>query len=308
MKLGIKVSAKKSSIDDLNATNPAMAEVWFDVHRANEYTELFDALKRRGIDVGLHFWGATADGLWANIAYPQKELIALSMDMIKKTIDIAAQNSFVYVNIHPGCSAKVAIDLASGVARPASKPINLDSSIKLFIENATELHDYANTRNVVLTVETVPMRSTDFWNDQGRRKDSDHIINLHELPTEAIVACAAKGLWVANDFGHTSANIITDNSNKVWVYLKKITHKIAAQTRLIHLNFILEPFNGTDIHDMLDNPLLETNRSVPNKNQMIELLKLFKDRDDVWVLTEPREDHVRNYFLAKKIIEQAAEI
>lgn len=308
MKLGIKVGPNKTSVKDITATHPQMAEVWFDVNRANEYTELFDALKREGCDVGLHFWGATKEGLWANIAFRNKQLTDISMNFMRSTIDIAARNGFQYVNIHPGCAAKVAVDLINGSARAISEPIDFDLSTTLFLDNTLKLDKYAKAKNVILTIETVPARATDFWNDQERRKQSDHIVNLYELPVGAIVEAARNGISVTNDFGHTAASIIDNDPGRVWSHLLETTDRLLPQTKLIHLNFIIEPFNGTDIHDSLDNQVLDTDQAVPNKKQIITLLKKFNQRDDVWILSEPANDHVKNYFLAKKLLEEASQI
>jgi len=38
---------------------------------------------------------------------------------------------------------------------------------------------------------------------------------------------------------------------------------------------------------------------------MIELLKLFRGRHDVWILTEPNDRHAQNYVLAQHILTQA---
>ena len=55
----------------------------------------------------------------------------------------------------------------------------------------------------------------------------------------------------------------------------------------------------------LDNPIIETSAAIPNKNEMIELLKLFKNRQDVWILVEPKDDHIKNFRLAQKLLDQA---
>lgn len=110
MTLGIKVGPDKQSFLDVAQTNAPFTEVWFNIARADEYTELFGELKRRKMQVGLHFWGALPDGTRTNIAYPDPYLINESLSMMKKTIDIAAYHQFQYVNIHPGCAARVGID------------------------------------------------------------------------------------------------------------------------------------------------------------------------------------------------------
>lgn len=297
MILGIKVGPDKQSLLDLALTQAPFAEVWFNINRADDYNELFAELKRRKMQVGLHFWGALPDGTYANIAYPDNAVLDQSLAMMKQTIDIAAQNGFQYVNIHPGSRAIVAVDLLKAQFRLKSKPVDLAVSAALCIENSLDLHTYATRKGVIFTVETVPNRIT---NDS--RENS---VNIFELPICAIEELAGKGVSIANDFGHTAATLITENPNSIWQHLKGKTTSLLQYTRLIHLGYTIPPYNGTDFHDHLDNPLFLTFQAIPNKQQTIELLKLFKNRDDVWILVEPNGRHAENYFLAQKILAEA---
>lgn len=302
MKLGIKVGPREDSIRDLDATNPAMAEVWFNITKAADYEALFADLRKRHIDVGLHFWGMLPDGTAPNLAYPDQTLINESLRLMRQTIDIAAQNHFQYVNIHPGAATKYSINFNADPSWIVlSEPAEMTHCIELFLNHATTLSTYAADRGVVFAIETVPSRVPRDFSGRNRA----HAINIHELPAEAIIQAATLGLFVANDFGHTSSAIITDDTTVIWNYLCDVTKKLASQTRLIHLGFLLPPYNGTDIHDHLDNPLLETNQAIPNTQQIIELLRLFKNRDDLWMLCEPNGQHIKNYFLAQKLVKQA---
>ncbi len=307
MTLGIKVGPQKQSFIDLAQTNAPFAEVWFNISRADDYAELFAELKRRRMRVGLHFWGALPDGTWTNLSYPDAHLVESSMSLIRQTIDIAARHNFQYVNIHPGCAARVGIDFDATRMELRSAPIPFTHAIPLFVENATKLHEYARDRGIVFTVETVPSRVVIGWYDDAARNDPTKIMNVYELPVEAIEAAAKAGIWVANDFNHTAA-IVQSDPKALWRHLWDKTVALVPRTRLIHLGFLTPPFNGTDFHNTLDNPILDTNQSVPNKTQMMELLRLFNDRDDVWVLTEPKDNHTKNYFLAQKILEEALKI
>ncbi|MBI5620330.1 hypothetical protein HY949_00950 [Candidatus Gottesmanbacteria bacterium] len=304
MILGIKVGLQKQSFLDITQTNAPFAEVWFNISQADDYTELFDVLKSRRMQVGLHYWGALEDGTWTNIAYPDTALIKRSVSMMQLAIDIAASHGFQYVNIHPGCAARVGIDFHRHQMDLRSSLIPLEQSIPLFVENARSLHTYAQKRGVVFTVETLPSRVVKGWHDDAARKNPAMIMNVHELPIAALEAAFAAGLWIANDFCHTAA-IPSDNLNDLWKHLKTKTVMLAPRTRLIHLGFVTPPFNGTDIHNMLDPKLLDCDDAMPNKQQMLELLGVFKNRKDVWILTEPKDGHAENYLLAQNILAEA---
>lgn len=301
--LGIKVGPQQQSFLDLALTRTTFAEVWFNISRANDYAELFDELKRRKVQVGLHFWGVLAGGISAGFGYPDQSILNRSADLVKKTIDIAARNKFQYVNIHPGSRAIVKIDLERMDYPYVSKPIDLKQSQSIFLEEVAKLHEYANDRGIVLTVETVSrlLSKTDWYNPEARLNPLD----IYQLPVASIQAAGTCDVAVANDFVHTATNTTLDDPQDIWKFLYKTTQSLAPATRLIHLGFLVPPYNGTDFHDHLDNPLFQTNQAIPNYHQLGELLKLFQNRDDVWILVEPNGRHVENYFLAQKILEEA---
>lgn len=302
MKLGIKVSSDPQSGPNLDATHAQAAEVWFNVRKTDDYKDLFEDLKKRKIDVGLHYWGALPDGTWTNLAYPDTLLISETKRLMKQTIDITASYGFKYVNIHPGSRSKVGIDFEKQSFHLMTEPVALKQSISLFMENALELHAYAQTRGITFTIESVPMRITQGWyTADARQKPMD----IYELPVQVLIDAASHGLNIANDFTHTAANCISDSRAAVWDFLQSMTKRLVGSTKLVHLGFIIPPYNGTDFHDVLSNPLLETDQAIPNKLNMIELLQNFQNRDDMWIITEPKQDHVGNYFQAKEILTQS---
>jgi hypothetical protein len=303
MKLGIKVGPQKSSIPDLEATHAPFAEVYLDINRLDEYTGLFNYLKNHHIETGLHYWASLKDKICSNIAYPDSEILKESQQLIQKTIDIADKFGFQYVNIHPGSRSLVRFDMTNQVFELLTKPIPTEESINIFLENATRLDAYAKSKNVDLTIETVPIRVTnEYW---IKPRNEQIPINVYELPIEALFRAKEKGLNIANDFGHTAASIDSQNSDLIRKHLDVSTIRLANQTKLIHLGFIAKPYNGTDFHDSLTNPVLETDQAIPNKKQMIQLLHIYPKNQKIWILVEPNASHIENYFAAKKLLESA---
>ncbi len=289
MKLGIKIAPGNAWQRDIEATHPAMVEIWYNAGRPDDYNEMFSYLADKNIDVGLHFWGQDENGM----------LAATSSPLMRRTIDIAARHTCVYVNIHPDLYAHLAVNLETLRIRVAAPEEDHNKVNERFLRNVESLRAYADTKHVVLTVETVPMRDTPNWKPH---RDRTRVIDTHQMPMDILVDLSRRGVSIANDFSHTACNRISENPNAIWKYLFKTTKDLAPATRLIHLGFIVPPYNGVDFHDCLDNPVLDTPDAIPNRNQMVELLKLFKNRDDVWILVEPKENHVKNYTLAQKII------
>jgi sugar phosphate isomerase/epimerase len=303
MLLGIKVGPQKTSIPDLIATGAPFCEVYLDINRLNEYDDLFDYLKTNRIETGLHYWASVSDKIWSNIAYPDNRIINESMSLIQKTIDIAQKSGFVYVNIHPGSRALVRFDMINQTFDLIKDPVPLNQSISLFLENAAKLDAYAKARNIVLTIETVPARVTNYYWQKPRSEQTP--INVYELPVEALYRAQNLGISIANDFGHTAASIVTDNLEAIRRHLFEASKMLARSTRLIHLGFVAAPFNGTDFHDTLTNPVLDTDAAIPNKNQMFDLFKIFPENQKIWILVEPNASHVENYFAARKLLLKA---
>ncbi len=302
MKLGIKVSLNRNSASEIAATHPAMAEVWFDATRADDYSNLFSYLKREPMEVGLHYWGALQSGLLTNIAYPDPSITKPSLALMCATIDTAAQNRFAYVNIHTDMQILLNVNFNTMNVSVASKPAKTDICIANFLDNVSKLKTYADSRGIMLTVETVPQRDTTIWRSN---RDRTQVVTFYQLPITVQLHLGALGFAIANDFGHTACNMISDDRNKVWRFLYDTTKTLSTATHLIHLSFVVAPYNGVDNHDTLANPVLDTSDAIPNKQEMIKLLKLFKNRNDVWILVEPKTDHVKNYFLARGILEKA---
>jgi hypothetical protein len=218
---------------------------------------------------------------------------------MKATIDVAARNHFAYVNVHTDMRALLNVNFTTMSVSVASEPADLAVCTRIFFENIAILKKYADDRGVLLTIETVPQRDTTDWSVTRARSG---IIDLKQLPITVQLELGKRGFSIANDFCHTACNMISDDRGAIWTFLYDTTKALAPATRLIHFGFVVPPYNGVDLHDSLDNPVLDTADAIPNKKQMIELLKLFGNRDDVWILVEPKENHVKNYFLAQKII------
>lgn len=300
MTLGIKVGPQKQSFDDLESTQAPFCEVWFNAGKKDDYSSMFDVLKSKHIQVGLHFWGHLDDHTWTNIAYPDNRVITASMKMIQETIDIAYTHKFQYVNIHPSNYALSSINFDTQTFERLTEPASVSLCQDTFFENATQLQTYATERNIVFTLETVPLLDTNGWGGNSPRLNP---INLYAPDNSLIVKASTMGFTIANDFGHTSCSVQSTDRSVVWQSLERLTHRLFTQTRLLHLAYIIPPYNGTDYHAHLDAPEFDTTAAVPNKSEMLELLKLFKDRDDVWALVEPDKRHVENYFYAQKMLE-----
>ena len=302
MKLGIKIAPGKNRYQDIEKTHAEFVEVWYNANKPDDYEDLFSYLKNYAPESGLHFWGAIDTGVLATLAYPDPDIIKQSIRLIEKTIEIAAQNTFSYVNIHPGTRALVTMDFETQACTLKSPPKKTGECEQIFLENADSISHFARENGVVLTIESVPPKTANRWLATGSR---DTVIDLGELPLTTLLTAVDRGAWFTNDFGHTAANFDQSAPETIYPMLYDVSKKYASHTKLIHIGFLAPPYNGTDFHDSLDNPLLKTNATVPNNKQLVELLALYNDRDDVFALVEPHGNHIKNYFLAHALTTKA---
>ncbi len=286
----------------LPQTKAPFAEVYFRIDKQGEYTDMFNLLKAKGVQAGLHFWGVLENNILYNLAYPDERIQSQTLKLIKETIDIASVHKLKYVNVHPGNYRQVYIDLNTNRYLKYISPVSQETGNKVLFENTKILHKYALKKNIIYTTETVPQKDNSIWyNEETRLKP----IDIGYVDNETVVELAQKGFYIANDFGHTICGLITEDRTILYDYLYKITTQLLLQTKLIHANTTRPPFTGVDTHNGLTDEDFSQN-VLPDKNQLIDLLKLFKQKD-IWVLNEPLENHEQNYIILKNIIDQIEE-
>lgn len=305
MKLGIKVGLKGDSEKDLAETQPDFCEVWFDAGRIPEYDNLFASIKKYSKTAGLHFWGALDDKTLANLAYPDNKILTTSVQMVKNTIDTAAKHNFWYVNIHPGAARLTKVDFEKEDMHPYTEAVSFEKSAEILGEQLEILTNYAHQSGVELLIESVPMRYIGHpWHGtEGRDTPIDgaelpvsHLTKLLDLPW----------LYFTNDLGHTGANIISDSRDPILEYLQTTTHKLASKTKLLHVSYLIPPYNGSDYHGCLYYDEFKTHTAIPNYDEVKQLLKPFVHRPDVGALCEPEKDHPRNFQILKQLVEESS--
>ncbi len=299
----MKAGPDQKAIDNLKRVRPFFCEIWYNADKPEMYADIFAETHRLGIETNLHFWGSIPDGTMVNLSYPDNDIRTQSKIRIKQTIDIAAINKSHYVNIHPGSRAHMRMNLTDMSFQVLTKPADTNASNHVLVESLSELGKYAASRYVALTIETVPPYNT--IDNEASRTPANRIPIYQPDSQSVLQAVLDSKTALANDFGHTAAQIISDDRQKVWRNLLTFTEKAAPVTQLIHMGFLVPPFNGTDYHNTLENPVFTSGQALPNYSETIQLLKFFKNRSDVRILVEPDGDHLTNYYAAKKLLKNA---
>jgi hypothetical protein len=293
MILGFKTGPKnfptgQEIVSDLGAS---MCEVWFNVNKHEEYKEMISWLQKNNVAIGLHYWGVVDGKIKPNLATQDEHVRNETLQQIRQTIDIGADIGCVYVNIHPGAQAIETIDFTNWEQTMTSDPITTkELATELLLLACNELHEYALTKNVLLTIESIPAR------EARRDTDREHIYDPGNASLVTMERIAQEGMWVANDITHGGSHaFITESStDAAWEKFMEFSTRTQNQTRLLHINTVTPPYNGTDSHDGITAEDFQK-ETFPTKEGMIEFLTLFKNRNDVYTVPEPKENPAENY-------------
>lgn len=302
MKLGIKVGLRSDWKNDLLATRPDFCEIWFDSRKINDYEALFSFLKNEHIPAGIHFWGATPDGTLCNLAYPDKDILQTSRNLARITLEKATSQNALYVNFHPCGKLLSRVDFEKEEFTPYTNVSLLTKSLSILNESFTDLAYLSNKLGVILTLESTPQLALgNPWTGKQGRKNPISIgeFLVHEIEP---LFSEINDLYFANDFGHTCGNVVTNDRQVVFDTVANIARRLAFKTKLLHVSYIIPPYNGTDYHGCLYYDEFRTDIAIPNHYEMLTLLKLFKNRPDVFALVEPEKDHPRNFQALKQLV------
>lgn len=301
MKPGIKIGLPNWR-KRLERSQAAYVEVYFMVSQFKEYQAMFSYLEKKKIRFGLHFWAKLKNNYMPNLVFKGK-VAGESCELIKQAIDIAARAGAHYVNIHPGSFRLKKVDFTSRKIVVNHQQADFAEGKKEFFKNAKMLNNYAKKKGVLFLIETVCKREAADWSGQeNSRLKTQNALNVN---SQTLYELAKKeNIFLNNDFGHTLTETISDDRKKIFRNLFLSTKKLAPFTKLIHSNTTPPPFNGTDAHGGLLESDFE-NKVLPSKTEIIKLFKIFKDREDVWLVPEPLKSHVANFKALKKLIKEA---
>lgn len=280
-----------------------MCEVWFNVLKEDEYREMFAWLQKHGVKIGLHHWGLARGNLKTNLSTNAADVREETLRQMRRTIAIGAALGAVYVNVHPGARSLEEINFeAQTQALVEGSETPTREGEGLLLEGAAELHQYARGRDVLFLIETLPAREAVQYDLREGSYDPGN-------PSLALMTkLTQQGILLANDLTHTAAQIAMEDSSReeMWQRLREFTGRMAPATRLLHVNTVREPFDGRDSHDGLL-PEDFAQRVFPEREHIVELLKIFRGRDDVYAVPEPPLEKTRENFLAlREIAEEAA--
>lgn len=301
LKPAIKIGPKDWR-EKLVQSKAQYCEVWYRVDQPEKYSDMLAYLSQHNIKAGLHFWGMLDHNMFPNIAYPDQHILTSTIKQIEQCIDVAAQHQCHYVNIHSGNRIMLTIDFTNQtlLPAPAYKKISLAKAAKVQTDTISQLHRYAASREVLLLTESIPQQVFPGWNNLDNRL---HPIPQYPVDLKLLFSMIQKHNFnFTNDISHTFCDQYDQPLTVLWRALVQNTKRFAPYTKLIHLNTLIPPYNGTDSHHGITPNDFSIAGIFPTRIKLIQLLKMFRQRDDVWIVNEPHHDHVDNFFALQRLL------
>lgn len=287
MNIGFKTGPKNwESEGRALAAEAAVCEVWFDVRRDKEYREMLAELAHQEVRVGLHHWGLVDGKYKTNLATNVRNVREATIEQIKRTIDRGADIDCGYVNAHPGARWLEEQQFSPWRQKlvPGSET-EAKEARELFLMAVEELQTYAADRGVLLTMETLPAREVKFGHGQR-----DAVYDPGNMSLEVLEEMVQSGGWLANDITHTIGQLAVQENDRAFMRqeLLAFSRRVAEGTRVLHVNTVSPPFNGTDSHDGITPE--DFDRGVfPDSSEVRDWLAVFSGRGDVFVIPEPQD-------------------
>jgi sugar phosphate isomerase/epimerase len=274
--------------------NPHVCELWFDVTKADMYDDMIAWLQNHNVHIGLHHWGVVYGQYKTNLATRDKAIRDTAIQQIKDTIDIGARLECAYVNAHPGAQYVERINLDNFSQELVTEnKTEQEESEKLLLEAAQLLQEYAQDRGVLFTIETLPGAEAPI----AHQRQSVYVPG--NAPLDVMERIGTQGGHIANDITHTAGQVALDatSPDAIWEGIVDFTKRTHTFTNVLHINTVSPPFNGSDSHEGITGQEFAQG-NFPSRQQIKQFLSFFKDRDDVFVIPEPRAGTMQENYRA----------
>ena len=308
MRLGIKIGPQNWGPKLENDLSIRFAEVFFDLERAAAYPPMFAWLREHGIYAGLHASTALPRGVAPNLVIADRAVRRASSDLIRRTIEVAAERDMHYVVFHPGSYQVLQVVRDRSCLIGERTEPHLGNA--LLRREVLSLAAYARACGVQLLAENLP--ACDYLTYQPL--DRAQVVAPGFVSWTVLRALGQDGVGLCVDVGHLYAemmaafpigNTVPDVQAVKWFSkVMAATRTLVPYARHIHLSTTIPPWNGSDSH----NGFLDADYALgalPTREQIADWLRLFDGRD-VLAIPEPSGDsgvHLDNYAILKKMME-----
>ena len=302
MHLGIKVGPDNWREKLLNGLSVRHVEVYHNFTMTEDYAPLFAWLRAHRVEGRLHASTPLPGGIMATLGTADAAIRSASVDLHKRTIDVAAENELDGVVVHSGAYLIPRIHRGrvevSGLDTPEPK------GRRWLRESLDELAAYGRARGVEPLIENMPGREFAGYGPMDRSCGVDvRFVSYHtlcELGQAGFSLCVDLAhlyteLMVSEAEGHQDVPT-TLVSKGLHERVRNAAARLVPYARQVHLSTVAPPWNGTDGHSgFLAGDYAQG--AIPDRAQLASLLALFAETD-VWLIPEPSggaEAHLANH-------------
>jgi sugar phosphate isomerase/epimerase len=298
--LGIKIGPKnwREKLD--GGLDIRYAEVYFDLARLDDYGSLFDWLREHGVAAGLHASTTLEGGVFPNLATDDETVLRASLDLLQRTLDVAATQGIRFVVVHPG--SYVNWGIWQGCCFTTGVPVSPAEANRRVVDEVVRLVAYGRERGVELLAENLPAYDYASYDPMNR----EQVLDVGFVPCAVLREMGERGAGLCVDNGHVYAEVMARSPGvDCFAEAMEATQGLVPYARHLHISTTVPPWNGTDSH----NGFLQEDYAqgaVPARDELLAWLSLFDGRD-LWVIPEPYggpEVHLANYCLLERWMEQ----
>jgi sugar phosphate isomerase/epimerase len=301
MHLGIKVGPDNWREKLLTKIDVRHIEVYANFTLDDDYEPLFAWMREHGVQGRLHTSTPLPGDVFATLATADRAIRQASADLVRHTVDVAAENGMRAIVVHPGSYRIPRIrNSRVEIVGPETSP---EEGSRWLTQEVLRLLAYGRERDVELLIENMPGREFASYNPIDRAGSVD----VRFVPYRRLRALGEAGIALCIDLAHLYTELMvsgTGHDNDLYGRVMSATTELAPYTRHVHLSTIAPPWNGTDSHTgFLEQDYAQG--AIPTREQLLPWLRLFAGRD-VWVIPEPSggaDVHLANYDMLSEWME-----
>lgn len=294
MYLGIKVGPDNWREKLCTGLCVQHVEIYYDFDLADDYAPLYAWLRAHGVQARLHASTSLPGGVYATLATPNAAVRQASIALLKRTLDVAAENGLDGVVVHSG--SVLVPRLRGGRVEVIGPEAPLDEGLRWLRAALDELAAHGRARGVEPLIENMPGREYAAYAPVDRSTGVD----VRFVPYPALAELGEAGFSLCVDLAHLYTEVMVDPraggaGGDLHASVRQAAARLAPYARHVHLSTVTPPWNGTDGHTgFLEGDYARG--AIPGREALLALLELFAGRG-VWLIPEPMggaEVHLEN--------------
>jgi hypothetical protein len=259
------------------------------------------------VQARLHASTPLPDGVAVTLGTADPEIRRASVELLQRTIDVAAENGLDGVVIHSG--GYLVPRLNGNRVEVVGPDTSSKQGRRWLRASLDELAAYARPQGVEPLIENMPGREYAGYHPMDRSIGVD----VRFVPYEALGELGEAGFSLCVDLAHLYTELMVRGTDDLQARVRRAAALLAPYARHVHLSTVSPPWNGTDGHSgFLDSDYALD--AIPARRELRSLLDLYAGAD-VWLIPEPSggaDVHLANHlrlaeWLADKLLAPGVE-